>query len=134
MLRGMIRIVPGLTAQCRTWGQRSMSSGIVNLIRDEKSGKIFLCSLFHISKHFIATNSCQFANNSVCDIVMKYYYLYTLLIGVAVMEMNRPPVNSLSLDMLTEMHIAIEKLENDKTCRGVILSTVRLCDDVLYKI
>jgi enoyl-CoA hydratase/carnithine racemase len=33
-------------------------------------------------------------------------------------------VNSLSLDFLTEFVISLEKLENDKTFRGVILTSV----------
>ncbi|XP_042294552.1 LOW QUALITY PROTEIN: enoyl-CoA delta isomerase 1, mitochondrial [Sceloporus undulatus] len=43
--------------------------------------------------------------------------------GVAVMKMKSPPVNSLSLDFLTEFVINLEKLENDKGCRGVILTS-----------
>ena len=51
-------------------------------------------------------------------------YVYYDISDFAVMQLNRPPVNSLSLELLTEMQISLEKLENDKTCRGVILSTV----------
>uniref|UniRef100_A0A9L0IF55 Enoyl-CoA delta isomerase 1, mitochondrial n=1 Tax=Equus asinus TaxID=9793 RepID=A0A9L0IF55_EQUAS len=43
--------------------------------------------------------------------------------GVAVMKFKNPPVNSLSLELLTEFVISLEKLENDKTFRGVILSS-----------
>ncbi|KAJ7306042.1 hypothetical protein JRQ81_010408 [Phrynocephalus forsythii] len=43
--------------------------------------------------------------------------------GVAVMQMKSPPVNSLSLDFLTEFSISLEKLENNKSCRGVILTS-----------
>ncbi|XP_025048884.1 enoyl-CoA delta isomerase 1, mitochondrial, partial [Alligator sinensis] len=43
--------------------------------------------------------------------------------GVAVMKMKSPPVNSLSLDFLTEFSISLEKLENDRGCRGVILTS-----------
>lgn len=42
--------------------------------------------------------------------------------GVATMKLNRPPVNSLNLDLLTDISIAIEKLENDK-CKGVIITS-----------
>ncbi|XP_023472339.1 enoyl-CoA delta isomerase 1, mitochondrial isoform X2 [Equus przewalskii] len=42
---------------------------------------------------------------------------------VAVMKFKNPPVNSLSLELLTEFVISLEKLENDKTFRGVILSS-----------
>ncbi|TKS92413.1 Enoyl-CoA delta isomerase 1, mitochondrial [Collichthys lucidus] len=43
--------------------------------------------------------------------------------GVAVMHMQNPPVNSLSLGFLTEFCIAVEKLEMDKSCRGLILTS-----------
>lgn len=43
--------------------------------------------------------------------------------GVATVKMNRPPVNSLNLDFLTDFTITLEKLENEKSCRGLILAT-----------
>uniref|UniRef100_A0ABM5EZI3 Enoyl-CoA delta isomerase 1, mitochondrial n=1 Tax=Pogona vitticeps TaxID=103695 RepID=A0ABM5EZI3_9SAUR len=43
--------------------------------------------------------------------------------GVAAMKLKSPPVNSLSLDFLTEFCISLEKLENNKACRGVILTS-----------
>ncbi|XP_030654667.1 enoyl-CoA delta isomerase 1, mitochondrial isoform X2 [Nomascus leucogenys] len=43
--------------------------------------------------------------------------------GVAVMKFKNPPVNSLSLEFLTELVISLEKLENDKSFRGVILTS-----------
>ncbi|XP_013876930.1 enoyl-CoA delta isomerase 1, mitochondrial [Austrofundulus limnaeus] len=43
--------------------------------------------------------------------------------GVAVMHMQSPPVNSLSLDFLTEFCISVEKLEMDKGCRGLIITS-----------
>lgn len=43
--------------------------------------------------------------------------------GVAVMHMQSPPVNSLSLDFLTELCISIEKLEMDKSCRGLVITS-----------
>ncbi|EMP29458.1 Enoyl-CoA delta isomerase 1 [Chelonia mydas] len=39
------------------------------------------------------------------------------------MKMENLPVNSLSLDFLTEFLISLEKLENDRGCRGVILTS-----------
>uniref|UniRef100_A0A8C3CVM7 Enoyl-CoA delta isomerase 1 n=1 Tax=Cairina moschata TaxID=8855 RepID=A0A8C3CVM7_CAIMO len=39
------------------------------------------------------------------------------------MKFKSPPVNSLSLDFLTEFCISLEKLENDRACRGVILTS-----------
>ncbi|XP_076025264.1 enoyl-CoA delta isomerase 1, mitochondrial [Genypterus blacodes] len=43
--------------------------------------------------------------------------------GVAVMRLQSPPVNAMSLDFLTEFVIALEKLEMDKSCRGVIITS-----------
>ncbi|NP_001291106.1 enoyl-CoA delta isomerase 1, mitochondrial [Esox lucius] len=43
--------------------------------------------------------------------------------GVAVLGMESSPVNSLSLDFLTEFCISLEKLEMDKSCRGVIITS-----------
>ncbi|XP_069502914.1 enoyl-CoA delta isomerase 1, mitochondrial-like [Ambystoma mexicanum] len=43
--------------------------------------------------------------------------------GVAVMAMKSPPVNSMSLDFLTEVAIGLDKLEMDKGCRGVIITS-----------
>lgn len=39
------------------------------------------------------------------------------------MRMQSPPVNSLSLDFLTELCINVEKLEMDKSCRGLIITS-----------
>lgn len=41
------------------------------------------------------------------------------------MKFKSPPVNSLSLDFLTEFCISLEKLENDRACRGLIITSVR---------
>ncbi|NXL96743.1 ECI1 isomerase, partial [Tyrannus savana] len=43
--------------------------------------------------------------------------------GVATMKFKSPPVNSLSLEFLTEFSISLEKLENDRACRGVIITS-----------
>lgn len=43
------------------------------------------------------------------------------------MKLKNPPVNSLSLEFLTEFVISLEKLENDKSFRGVILTSVGAC-------
>ncbi|KAM8951868.1 enoyl-CoA delta isomerase 1, mitochondrial isoform 2-T2 [Lycaon pictus] len=43
--------------------------------------------------------------------------------GVAVMKLRKPPVNSLSLELLTELVISLEKLENDKSFQGVIITS-----------
>lgn len=43
--------------------------------------------------------------------------------GIATVKFKNPPVNSLSLEFMTEFIICLEKLENDKTFRGVILTS-----------
>ncbi|KAI8494822.1 dodecenoyl-CoA isomerase [Branchiostoma belcheri] len=43
--------------------------------------------------------------------------------GVATVRLNRPPVNSLNLDVLTELSIALEKLETDRSCRAMVLAS-----------
>ncbi|XP_076839642.1 enoyl-CoA delta isomerase 1, mitochondrial-like isoform X1 [Brachyhypopomus gauderio] len=45
--------------------------------------------------------------------------------GIAVMKFQNPPVNSMGLDFLTEFSISLEKLELDKSCRGVILTSAQ---------
>lgn len=40
------------------------------------------------------------------------------------MQFQSPPVNSLSLDFLTEFAISLEKLELDRSCKGVIITSV----------
>ncbi|XP_056609603.1 enoyl-CoA delta isomerase 1, mitochondrial [Triplophysa dalaica] len=45
--------------------------------------------------------------------------------GVAVMQFQSPPVNSLSLDFLTEFAISLEKLELDRSCKGVIITSAQ---------
>ena len=44
--------------------------------------------------------------------------------GYSVVEMNRKPVNSLSLEMNIELASVIEDLEADPTCQGMILTSV----------
>ncbi|NXX81655.1 ECI1 isomerase, partial [Urocolius indicus] len=43
--------------------------------------------------------------------------------GVATMKFKSPPVNSLSLEFLTEFCIGLEKLESDRGCRGLVLTS-----------
>ncbi|XP_062875119.1 enoyl-CoA delta isomerase 1, mitochondrial [Trichomycterus rosablanca] len=45
--------------------------------------------------------------------------------GIAVIKFQSPPVNSMSLEFLTEFSISLEKLELDKSCRGVILTSAQ---------
>ena len=43
---------------------------------------------------------------------------------VAVLELNRKPVNSFSLDFLEEINEELDKLETDKECLGLIITSV----------
>ena len=43
------------------------------------------------------------------------------------MRMNKPPVNSLNLEFLTDFTIMLEKLENEKACKGLVLTSVSTC-------
>ncbi|KAK2147923.1 hypothetical protein LSH36_529g01034 [Paralvinella palmiformis] len=43
--------------------------------------------------------------------------------GVSVLEMKKKPVNSLSLEFLTELNICLEKITNDKSIRGLIITS-----------
>lgn len=43
--------------------------------------------------------------------------------GVATATLNRPPVNSLNLELLTEISNTLSQLEKNK-CRGLILTSV----------
>lgn len=43
---------------------------------------------------------------------------------VAVLELNRKPVNSFSLDFLQEINEELDKLENDRECQGLIVTSV----------
>ena len=43
---------------------------------------------------------------------------------ISVVELNRKPVNSFSLDFLQEINAELDKLENDQDCRGLIITSV----------
>jgi len=43
--------------------------------------------------------------------------------GIAILRMNKKPVNSLNLDMLTELTIALDKLESDNRCNGLVITS-----------
>lgn len=65
-----------------------------------------------------------------CELLWWWGSLMSLCLpctGVAVMKFKSPPVNSLSLEFLTEFSISLEKLENNRACRGVIITSVRVC-------
>ena len=40
------------------------------------------------------------------------------------MRLQRKPVNSLNIEMLTDLIIAIEKIENDKMSNGLVITSV----------
>ncbi|XP_070559718.1 enoyl-CoA delta isomerase 1, mitochondrial-like [Ptychodera flava] len=43
--------------------------------------------------------------------------------GIAIMRMNRPPVNSISLEFIKAFVTHIKRLENDPNCRGIVLTS-----------
>ena len=43
---------------------------------------------------------------------------------VAVLELNRKPVNSFSLDFLREINENLDQIENDQDCCGIIMTSV----------
>ena len=51
--------------------------------------------------------------------------------GYSIVEMNRKPVNSLGLELLTELVNVIDDLEADPACQGLILTSVSY-KDVLH--
>lgn len=66
---------------------------------------------------------------TLCNCILKknsyQIIIFSLsLKGVAIMQFQNPPVNSLSLDFLTEFAINLEKLELDRSCRGMIITSV----------
>ena len=46
--------------------------------------------------------------------------------GYSIVEMNRRPVNSLSLELSTELVNVIDNLEADPACQGMILTSVSI--------
>lgn len=44
--------------------------------------------------------------------------------GVAILRMQKKPVNSMSLHTLTNLNIALDKLEHDDKCNGLIITSV----------
>ena len=43
---------------------------------------------------------------------------------VTILELNRKPVNSFSLDFLQEINAELDKLETDQDCQGLIITSV----------
>ncbi|XP_072455568.1 enoyl-CoA delta isomerase 1, mitochondrial [Notamacropus eugenii] len=87
-----------------------------------RSGTFYLCASQHrlekmpSSLGFPATSRRPFSNHRILVDVDQ-------TLGIATVKLKNPPVNSLSLELLTEFAISWEKLENDKSCRGVILTS-----------
>ena len=46
--------------------------------------------------------------------------------------MNKPPVNSMSLEFLTEMSICLDKLETERKADGLILTSVSFDDQFSF--
>lgn len=45
--------------------------------------------------------------------------------GVAVLTMQRAPVNSLNLELLQEMEKSLDEVAKNRKCKGLILTSVR---------
>ncbi|XP_036004400.1 enoyl-CoA delta isomerase 1, mitochondrial [Fundulus heteroclitus] len=84
-------------------------------------GRAGLPGLLSCSGHGRPSPSLTTQRNNSSSPKIKVDYDQTT--GVAVMHMQSPPVNSLSLDFLTELCIGVEKLEMDKGCRGLIITS-----------
>ncbi|XP_068919264.1 enoyl-CoA delta isomerase 1, mitochondrial isoform X4 [Petaurus breviceps papuanus] len=97
-------------------GLRGPGSGLL------RSGTFFLSATQHrlekmpSSIGFPVTSRRPFSNHRILVDMDQ-------TLGVATMKLKNPPVNSLSLELLTEFVINLEKLEIDKSCRGVILTS-----------
>ena len=44
--------------------------------------------------------------------------------SIAVLELNRKPVNSFSMEFLQEINSSLDELENDQDCQGLIITSV----------
>ncbi|XP_043087646.1 enoyl-CoA delta isomerase 1, mitochondrial-like [Puntigrus tetrazona] len=87
------------------------SSGFVSLLSGNSChGRI--CALPHV-----VSNRYSSSSNIKVDLDSSN--------GVAIMHFQNPPVNSLSLDFLTEFAINLEKFELDRSCRGVIITSAQ---------
>ena len=42
----------------------------------------------------------------------------------AVLELNREPVNSFTLEFLQEINAELDKVDSDKECKGLIITSV----------
>lgn len=44
--------------------------------------------------------------------------------SIAILELNRKPVNSFSMEFLHEINSSLDELENDQDCQGLIITSV----------
>ena len=44
--------------------------------------------------------------------------------SIAILELNRKPVNSFSMEFLQEINSNLDELENDQDCQGLIITSV----------
>ena len=44
--------------------------------------------------------------------------------SIAILELNRKPVNSFSMEFLQEINSTLDELENDQDCQGLIITSV----------
>lgn len=44
--------------------------------------------------------------------------------SIAILELNRKPVNSFSMEFLQEINSKLDELENDQDCQGLIITSV----------
>lgn len=84
-----------------------------------KSSQFILKNLTRGVRHTIETNARAFGNGAgLLDTQVNSKT------GVVTVAMKRPPVNSLSLELVTELTNTMMQFEKDK-CRGMILTSVR---------
>jgi len=69
-------------------------------------------TLKNVGRFYCATSSSKLLNVDVNDKT-----------GVAIVTLNRPPVNGLNLDLLTEISNCIDDLDTNKS-KGMILTSV----------
>ncbi|XP_053708718.1 enoyl-CoA delta isomerase 1, mitochondrial [Synchiropus splendidus] len=102
------------------WSVHLLAEPVKMALRAALRNKCLLSGLHSCSRHGAASSVLQTRLNSSSPSMTVDLDQGT---GVAVMRMQSPPVNSLSLDFLTEFCINVEKLEMDKSCRGLIITS-----------
>lgn len=66
---------------------------------------------------------------------MSISKIFSVIIqGIALMKMKRKPVNSLNLEFLQDIRNTIVTLEQNKKCKGLILTSVSNVFKILSKI